>query len=161
MPPPIHMTYTIIPTNWTTHQQQLREIRELVFIQEQAVPVADEWDDKDESAVHFLVCTEQNDAIACARLLVENRGNQLLCHIGRVAVLAKYRNQGIGRNLMNSIIAYCQQQYPEHLIYLNAQTSRQDFYAHLGFTARGAVFIDAGIPHIEMWHSSQEATESL
>ncbi|GGY66730.1 GNAT family acetyltransferase [Cellvibrio zantedeschiae] len=148
------MTYTFISTDWKARQQQLREIRELVFIQEQAVPVADEWDDKDESAIHFLVLTPQNNAIACARLLIENRQNQLLCHIGRVAVLSKYRNQSIGRNLMNSIITYCQQQYPEHLIYLNAQTTRQDFYEHLGFSARGAVFMDADIPHIEMWHSS-------
>lgn len=145
------MTHTIIPTNWQTHQQLLREIRELVFIQEQQVPIADEWDDKDETATHFLVTAAAGKAIACARLLVETHANQTLYHIGRVAVLTEYRQQAIGRELMTAVIAYCKQAQPDYKIYLHAQTTRQRFYEHLGFAACGEVFMDAGIPHIEMW----------
>jgi predicted GNAT family N-acyltransferase len=145
------MTHTIIPAHWQTHQQPLREIRELVFIQEQQVPIADEWDDRDETATHFLATTVTGKAIACARLLVEGHANQNLYHIGRVAVLAEYRQQTIGRELMAAVIAYCKQEHPDYKIYLHAQTTRQRFYEHLGFTACGEVFIDAGIPHIEMW----------
>lgn len=145
------MAHTIIPTNWQTHQQPLREIRERVFIQEQQVPLADEWDDKDETATHFLVTTNAGNAIACARLLVETQTNQTFYHIGRVAVLADYRQQGVGRELMTGIISYCKQEHPSYKIYLHAQTTRQRFYEHLGFAACGEVFIDAGIPHIEMW----------
>lgn len=145
------MTHTIITTNWQTHQQALREIRALVFIQEQQVPIADEWDDKDETATHFLVTTDAGIAIACARLLVEAHANQTLYHIGRVAVLAKYRQQAIGRELMAAVITYCKQAHPDYKIYLHAQTTRQRFYEHLGFTACGEVFMDASIPHIEMW----------
>ena len=146
-----NMNHIIIPTNWQTHQQSLREIRERVFIQEQQVPIADEWDDKDESATHFLVTTPTGEAIACARLLVETHANQNLYHIGRVAVLAEYRQQAIGRELMAAVIAYCKQENPDYKIYLHAQTTRQRFYEHLGFAACGEVFMDAGIPHIEMW----------
>ena len=146
-----NMNHIIIPTNWQTHQQSLREIRELVFIQEQQVPIADEWDDKDETATHFLVTTDAGIAIACARLLVEAHANQTLYHIGRVAVLAKYRQQAIGRELMAAVITYCKQAHPDYKIYLHAQTTSQRFYEHLGFTACGEVFMDAGIPHIEMW----------
>ncbi len=144
------MTHTIIPTSWQTHQQPLREIRERVFIQEQQVPIADAWDDKDETATHFLVSTDVGKAIACARLLVETHANQPLYHIGRVAGLAEYRQQVIGRKLMAAVIAYCKQEHPDYKIYLHAQTSRQRFYEHLGFAACGEVFMDAGIPHIEM-----------
>jgi len=145
------VTFTIIPTHWLTHQQPLREIRERVFIQEQQVPIADEWDDKDETAIHFLVNTAAGKAIACARLVVETHANQNLIHIGRVAVLAEYRHQGTGRELMAVIIRYCKGEYPGYKIVLHAQTTRQRFYEHLRFVACGEVFMDAGIPHIEMW----------
>lgn len=145
------MTHTIILTNWQADQASLTIIRERVFIQEQHVPVADEWDDKDETATHFLVQTEQGEAIACARLLVENHSDHMVFHIGRVAVLADYREQGMGKQLMNVIISHCKQQHPDYRIYLHAQTSRQRFYERLGFVVQGTVFMDAGIPHIEMW----------
>jgi predicted GNAT family N-acyltransferase len=142
------MTETIITTNWHEHKQALREIRDLVFIQEQKVPVADEWDHKDEAATHFLVSTPDGKAIACARLLIEDDN----FHIGRVAVLAEHRQQAVGRRLMQFVLAWCAQQNPAYKIYLHAQTSRIAFYEHLGFSPQGDVFMDAGIPHIEMWH---------
>lgn len=145
------MNFTITSTTWQIHQQPLREIRERVFIQEQYVSIADEWDDKDETAIHFLVNTDAGNAIACARLVVETHEKQTLLHIGRVAVLADYRQQAIGRALMAAIITYCKYEYSSHKIYLHAQTTRRRFYEHLSFVACGEVFMDAGIPHIEMW----------
>jgi len=147
------MIYKITTTDWQTNQTSLQHIRELVFIQEQHVPVTDEWDDKDETATHFLVFTAEGKAIACARLLVEDCAGKSVFHIGRVAVLVDYRKQSIGRELMRTIIAYCNAQNPGYKIYLHAQTSRQRFYEHLGFVADGPIFMDAGIPHIEMWLS--------
>jgi predicted GNAT family N-acyltransferase len=160
------MVHSITPTNWQTDQASLINIRELVFIQEQSVPVADEWDDKDETAIHFLVRSLESKAIACARLLVENYAGEIknctgknVFHIGRVAVLEEYRKQDIGRDLIRAIISYCNTRHPDYKIYLHAQTSRQRFYEYLGFAAQGPIFIDAGIPHIEMWFSYQEANE--
>lgn len=154
------MTYTIIPTNWQTDQQSLRNIRELVFIQEQQVPVADEWDDKDENAAHFLVYTPEEKTVACARLLTESRDSENVFHIGRVAVLVEYRQLGIGRNLINAIVSHCKKLHSDYPIYLHAQTSRQAFYEYLGFVAQGDVFMDAGIAHIEMWHIDGDAGKS-
>ncbi|RYY76148.1 MAG: GNAT family N-acetyltransferase [Gammaproteobacteria bacterium] len=142
------MTYNIITTNWQTHREFLREIRDQVFIQEQQVPVADEWDDKDETAKHFLVLDNDGKPVGCARVLIEKN----LFHIGRVAVLAKYRKLGIGRELMQHVLLWCRQQNSEHSVYLHAQTTRMEFYEHLGFVAQGDIFMDAGIEHIEMWY---------
>ena len=36
-------------------------------------------------------------------------------------------------------------------IYLHSQTYIKDFYKNLGFTEIGKEFIEAGIPHIEMF----------
>ena len=144
------MTYTITATTWQIHRESLRHIRHVVFIHEQQVPIADEWDDKDETAIHFLVSNIQGDAIGCARLLIEEN----LLHIGRVAILREYREHGTGRQLMKFILEWREQQYSHLKIYLHAQTSRIAFYKHLGFVAQGDVFMDAGIPHIEMWYQT-------
>lgn len=141
-----------LSTDWSTHSEALTQIRVGVFVDEQQVPIADEWDGKDEDAIHFLVQAADGTAIGCARLLVEGQ----LLHIGRVAVLAPWRKRGVGRKLMRSVLAYCAARYPGYHIYLHAQTSRVEFYKRLGFNIRGDEFMDAGIPHIEMWFDHQE-----
>lgn len=142
------MNINIKVANWQCHRELLKKIREEVFIREQQVSIADEWDEYDETATHFLVLNAQNNALACARVLVKNH----LFHIGRVAVLAKFRHQGIGRQLMHFILDWCCRKNPNYGIYLHAQTSRIKFYEYLGFKAQGDVFMDAGIEHVEMWY---------
>jgi predicted GNAT family N-acyltransferase len=134
-------------TDWKSDCEALINIRDQVFIQEQRVSRADELDDKDETAIHFLVENDQGKAVACARVLQEDN----LFHIGRVAVLTEYRHQQIGRRLMQFILRWCNQQNSEYKIYLHAQTTRVLFYEHLGFVTKGNIFMDAGIEHIEMW----------
>lgn len=140
----------ILITNWQTHSADLIKVRTEVFMQEQQVSAADEWDGLDEQAIHFLALTANGDAIGCARLLHETSGEKNLFHIGRVAILKPFRNQGIGYQLMQFVIAHCKKNAPENDIYLHAQTARRHFYETLGFIGEGNEFIDAGIPHISM-----------
>lgn len=118
------MSRTIIITDWRTHKTELSNIRTRVFIEEQAVPEADEWDEYDSDAIHFLVQESNVNAIGCARLLTEsNPQGGYLYHIGRVAVLREFRAQGIGHQLMLFIINYCLSTEPDRKIYLHAQKS--------------------------------------
>ena len=148
------MAHTITLANWQTHSADLIKIRTEVFQQEQNISAADEWDGRDEQAIHFLAYSAQSDAVGCARLLIENAGDmsakEELYHIGRVAVLKSARNLGIGHQLMQFVIAYCREMAPTNIIYLHAQTERRHFYEALGFVAEGTEFVDAGIPHISM-----------
>jgi predicted GNAT family N-acyltransferase len=146
-----NMLITIIPTSWQQHQADLIKIRTDVFMHEQQVCAADEWDGLDEQAIHFLVSSASGEAIGCARLLRETPGENTLWHIGRVAILKPFRNQGIGHQLMDAVIAYCKKAAPINRIYLHAQTERRHFYEVLGFIAEGDQFMDAGIPHINMY----------
>lgn len=146
------MSPTIILTDWCTHQTELRHIRTRVFIEEQAVPEADEWDGLDLEATHFLILTANKTAMGCARLLTEPTAQgDVIYHIGRVALLPEFRAQGIGRKLMVFIIKHCLNSAPGRKIYLHAQTTRRRFYEQLGFNAQGCEFMDAGIAHIAMW----------
>lgn len=149
------MAVEIIKTDWHTHAAELAQIRTQVFMEEQQVSAADEWDGLDESATHFLVLQDKN-AIGCTRLLLEHHQGHPLFHIGRVALLKPWRGQGIGQQLMQQLIQHCQQSSTTTPIYLHAQCERQNFYQRLGFKVEGEVFMDAGIPHIAM-HYSPEA----
>lgn len=154
------MSHKIIITNWQTHQIDLIKIRTDVFMHEQHVSAADEWDGLDDQAIHFLVLSATGSPVGCARLLHERFHEKQFFHIGRVALLKSFRNQGIGHKLMRFIIAYCQTTAPGTSIYLHAQTQRRNFYDALGFIAEGDDFMDAGIAHISMYLSSNPETHN-
>ena len=127
--------------DWATDREQLTDIRRLVFVEEQKVPEDMEWDEFDNSSIHFLA-TQEDQAVACARLKPDGQ-------IGRMAVLPLYRNRGIGKRLLHFILQIAEQKHIDRL-YLHAQVSAIPFYEKLGFTAGGEVFYEAGIPHREM-----------
>ena len=133
--------FKICTGSWDTLQQDAKLIREYVFIQEQNISAAEEWDAQDAVSLHFVVYN-QDQAIATARLL-DNHS------IGRVAVLKSQRSLGVGKWLMQQIIQHAQQQQREFLK-LSSQVHAMPFYASLGFQAEGAEYLDCGIPHRDM-----------
>ena len=128
-------------TNWDSNNDSLVRIRRQVFIEEQNVPEDMEWDEHDSSSTHFLA-TLDNKVIATARLKTDGQ-------IGRMAVLAEYRNKGIGSKLLKFVLLTAKQQ-KQKKVYLHAQVSAIPFYKKHGFTACGDIFYEANIPHREM-----------
>lgn len=120
-------------------------IRRIVFIEEQNVPAAEEWDDLDSLCRHFLGLLGARP-IACGRLLPIAAGWK----IQRVAVLAEARGLGVGAELMRVMIAAALEETPQAEVVLDAQTHALRFYERLGFVAEGPEFDDAGIPHRKM-----------
>ncbi|MDQ2075422.1 GNAT family N-acetyltransferase [Marinimicrobium sp. ABcell2] len=149
-------SYSIMPVEWTPHERSLTALRRTVFMLEQGVSEADEWDGLDDQAQHFLVISQQQ-AIGAARV-VKHR-EQSIYHIGRVAVLAEYRGLGIGSALMNKVIRWSKKDaLPENAnIELNAQVDRLNFYRRLGFVEHGPTFLDAGIVHQAMFFQGEGA----
>jgi predicted GNAT family N-acyltransferase len=140
--------FTIHLCTWQDAEAPLRAIRTQVFIQEQNVPEALEWDGEDAQAVHVLACDNSGRAIGSARLLLHHE----LAHIGRMAVLPEWRGQGVGRALIGEIMAAAQARGASRA-FLNAQTTAVPFYARAGFMVEGEEFLDAGIPHLRMTRS--------
>lgn len=120
---------------------ECRAIRERVFIDEQQVPVALEWDAADSTAVHLLARIDAQP-VACARVLPQG-------YIGRMAVLPAWRRQGIGRVVLQEALAVCREWGLQH-VQLSAQTHAVDFYAQAGFVVHGAPYEDANILHVDM-----------
>ncbi|MCT8090373.1 GNAT family N-acetyltransferase [Acinetobacter kookii] len=128
--------------SWDELQNDAKLIREQVFIQEQHIPVEEEWDAQDAVALHFVVY-DQAQPIATARLLQNHS-------LGRVAVLKAYRGQGIGKLLMLEMIQQAKHEQRKFLK-LSSQVHAMQFYAGLGFMVQGEQYLDCGIPHIDMY----------
>ena len=132
--------------SWQEFGERAQTIRTRVFIEEQNIPAEMEWDAADVQAVHALALNRFGLPLATGRLLQHAPG---VGRIGRMAVSQSVRGSGIGRNVLDALTAAARQR-GDHEIVLHAQTSAQAFYARAGFSARGAVFEEAGIAHIEM-----------
>ncbi len=127
---------------WEDESQALRYIRECVFIQEQCVPVELEWDELDPVCLHILAKDGDGQSVGTARLLPDG-------HIGRIAVLKEWRKQGVGSALLQWMIEEMKSSGKQQAM-LNAQTDAVKFYEKFGFRVVGDMFMDAGIPHVQM-----------
>ena len=134
--------FAIAETDWVHDAPRLAAVRRTVFIDEQGVPEAMEWDEHDAAARHFLAVADDGTPIGCARLLPGG-------HLGRMAVLPAWRGHGIGRALLAAIEAAARMR-GYALLRLSAQTHAAGFYARAGFGAVGAEYAEAGIPHVAM-----------
>lgn len=123
-------------------------LRVAVFVDEQGVPPALEWDDADADCWHWVVTDPCGEPIATARLRADG-------HVGRMAVAAGWRRRGVGSALMERIAADARAQGHGQLL-LAAQLHALPFYERLGFEAYGEPFPDAGIEHRMMWRRLSE-----
>jgi predicted GNAT family N-acyltransferase len=117
------------------------DIRLAVFVEEQHVPIDEERDEYDETALHYLA-TLDGKPVGTARVLLKDS----TAKITRVAVLRKARGQGIGEALMRHI----ESALAVRRFALGAQLHALPFYERLGYVAEGEVFMEAGIPHRHM-----------
>lgn len=124
-------------------------IRSEVFMKEQGVPFEREVDQDEANTIHFVLYSEKKEPIATLRLLPLS-GKEL--KLQRMAVLKKYRKQGLGKILIEEAESFAKLQEFE-TITLGAQLSAIPFYEALGYQAYGEEFIDAGMPHIHMKRS--------
>jgi predicted GNAT family N-acyltransferase len=146
------------------------DVRRDVFVDEQDVDAALEWDDwdDDERTTHF-VATVDGEAVGAARLRPVDaedatdavatdddgpvdRGGSVdrIGKVERVAVLDDYRGTGVGRALMDALEAHGRERGFDEF-YLHSQTTAAGFYATLGYEREGEEFEEAGIPHVKMW----------
>ena len=120
----------------------LESLRRSVFIVEQQVPEAMEWDEFDAVSVHVLAHDFQGNPIGTGRLLPDG-------HVGRMAVTRTWRGRGVGSAILEFLIS-CVRKRGDVALHLNAQTHAIGFYERHGFVAHGDEFPDAGIPHRQM-----------
>lgn len=141
-PDTIRDDYRVEPASWPADEQDLRAVRERVFLVEQAIPPEDEWDDQDAPSRHVLARDAQGRAIGTGRLTPS-------AMIGRIAVLPEWRGRGVGKAIMRVLL---EQARLLHLpaVSLHAQSHAIPFYAGVGFQVEGEEFLECGIAHRTM-----------
>jgi predicted GNAT family N-acyltransferase len=117
----------------------LRMVRDVVFVQEQRVPVDIERDAMDPLCTHVLACDPEGRPLGTGRLAPDGR-------IGRMAVLREHRGRGIGVAMLRALLARAEA-LGLHDVHLHAQVDAEGFYAAEGFLPVGERFEEAGIVH--------------
>ena len=118
-------------------------IRQEVFVDEQHVDPALEYDEHENEAMHYLLFHE-GEAVATARWRETDKGIKL----ERFATLLSIRNQGIGSILLDHVLREVSKK--GKTVYLNSQLKAIPFYTRYGFVKVGEQFTEAGIEHFEM-----------
>ena len=127
---------------WEAQEKTASDIRMKVFVKEQGVPADIEMDAMDASSLHAVAVDLAGRAVGTGRLLPDG-------HIGRMAVLPKYRGKGIGSAILASLLEVSFQRGDDEAV-LSAQVQAMPFYARFGFEAEGDEYDEAGIPHVVM-----------
>jgi YbgC/YbaW family acyl-CoA thioester hydrolase len=132
--------------DWEALGEPARQIRDAVFVQEQGIDAGLEHDGQDGQAVHALAVNRMGLPIGTGRLLMVEPG---VAKIGRMAVLASVRSAGVGRQLLDALLAAASEK-GARMVVLNAQADAVKFYERAGFTLDGSPFVEAGIAHQAM-----------
>lgn len=126
---------------WADDSDTLMQLRTRVFVEEQKVSAALEIDGKDTECQHVKAIVD-GVVIGTGRLLPNG-------FIGRMCVLAEYRNRNIGTMMLENLVQQALDSGHQKVL-LNAQSYIIPFYQKFGFRIDSEEFIEAGILHRRM-----------
>ena len=127
--------------DWERARGQAAPIRFAVFVEEQGVPFEIELDEYDTVSIHALAFDGEK-AVGTGRLLPDG-------HIGRMAVLKRFRGKGIGGALLEALMKAAKARGDREVV-LSAQVDALRFYGAHGFQPEGDEYMEAGIRHQAM-----------
>jgi predicted GNAT family N-acyltransferase len=122
-------------------------IREQVFVVEQEVAAEEEYDEFEDSSLHFLASLD-GQPVGTARWRFTANGVKM----ERFAVLEQARGKGVGQALVAAVLADIDA-LPEatgKMKYLHAQLHAMPLYAKFGFQQVGEQFEECAILHYKM-----------
>lgn len=126
-----------------TELYEILKARFAVFYLEQQCRCQD-LDDVDYQALHFALHSKGR-VIAYARLFPGQAPGEW--RIGRLLTLV--RGEGFGIYMMEQAESFARRQGATSLL-IHAQAQTAPFYEKLGFRIAGDIFLEAGVPHIQM-----------
>ena len=126
------------------------QLRVDVFVVEQqcAYRELDEYDRHPE-ARHLSGRNEVGQLIAYARILPSGLRYPEV-NLGRFVVRTDSRKQGVGHQLLQTALQEITRYWPKTPIRISAQDYLQKFYEQYGFIRVSEVYLEDGIPHVEM-----------
>jgi predicted GNAT family N-acyltransferase len=125
-----------------------RALRHEVFVGEQGLAGDLERDGRDDTAEHAVV-TGPDGVVAATGRLLDSGPPAAVAVVGRVAVRADRRGQGLGLTVMAAL----ERRAAERglvAVELHAQLDAAGFYRRQGYVACGEPYVEAGIGHVTM-----------
>ena len=126
--------------------QQERELRNKILLRPIGIPDYG-WEKNDSRSWHF-VAHENNRVLGCVVLVRLDRGTKRTQLI-QMAVETELQGQGLGRKLVEELIAFAQEQEVKE-IQIHARENVTRFYERLGFQIVGEPFEEVGVRHRHM-----------
>ncbi len=139
------MDYTKI-----TQQEDFKtacNIRKKVFVEEQGIPLEDEFDEFDTLnalSEHILVYYKEQPVGTGRIRYVDGLGK-----LERICILKAYRKFGLGKVIIKALEGIAEDKGLSGVT-LHGQTQAEGFYKKLGYQTSSDVFMEDGIPHILM-----------
>jgi len=133
----LQIQHTLTKATWLEHQAQLRGLRNKINVLELRTPRHVEFDEKDASAQHVLVCME-DDVIACGRLTRTGV-------ISRICVLQSHRGLGVGAQILEALVSLADASNMSD-VSISSTLATVEFYTQYGFKPQGNVFMQGGLP---------------
>ncbi len=135
------MSEIIITRFVEPYATKIKLIRNTVFTNEQYIDSEIDFDGQDDHCIHVLI-VKNGEYIGTGRMLSDG-------HIGRLAILKEYRGQGLGAEMVQSLMDKAKSENMKR-VYLGAQKHAIGFYGKLGFSVYGEPFIEVNIEHSHM-----------
>lgn len=117
-----------------------------VFTGEQSIDPDEDRDGLDEEADH-VVAYLGTKPVGAGRVVYDRSGKT--AKIGRMVVIREMRNRGIGRGILERLLALARAKGVRTAV-LGAQESASGFYERVGFVRTEETFMEVGIPHVTM-----------
>jgi predicted GNAT family N-acyltransferase len=122
-------------------------IRKEVFVEEQGVPLEDEFDEFDtlDGRCEHVLIYHDEEAVGTGRLQVVDGSGKL----ERICILKPYRQYGLGKMIIQTLEEIAAEKSIAR-VKLHGQTHAENFYKKLGYETASEMFMEDGIPHILM-----------
>jgi ElaA protein len=135
----------------TEELYSILKLRQQVFVVEQQCAYLD-CDGSDQHSYHLVGWHNSgplSEPVAYLRIIPQKKQDKLP-GMGRLLTHHKFRNKGIGREIMQRGLKRLEEMYPGSPVRISAQLYLTGFYESMGFLASSDCYEEDGIPHIEM-----------
>ena len=137
------MSFSVSLVQWEQAAPLLKHVREKVFVCERRIPKRIEFDKKDLSAYHMLVCDDDTqEPIATGRLLPSGE-------ISRIAVIMSFRQQRIDRFILEGLFKIARELHLNE-VYIDSPLDAVKYFEAKRFHSINSVFMEAGLAKQKM-----------
>lgn len=131
---------------------EIFRLRSEVFVVEQEC-IYNDVDGKDLDSVHVMI--KDKGRIEAYLRVIKQGVSYEDCSIGRVLVAKEARGKGLAKRIVKEGIDYITREWNKKRITIGAQEYLKEFYGSFGFKTVSDVYMEDGIPHVDMSYEKE------